>query len=111
MPGHKRSIPLGQKDENGIYVRVSPPVAPSAPLTNETPRTDVTIDELMARGLANIERLMRVISIDISGGTPERNTVMNLKDCMAMLQTLKEHESALLEDATDEQLEALVSKK
>lgn len=66
---------------------------------------DPSIDSMLKRGLENLDRLMRVITKDLSTGSPSRETVMNLKDAMSMLQTLKEREEEILEEMTDEELD------
>ncbi len=65
---------------------------------------------MMQRGLAAIDRLMRVITSDISTGTPSRETVMNLKDAMSMLESLKRREEELMANLSDEALTEVVAK-
>lgn len=77
----------------------------SAPSTD-----DLSIDSLLQEGLKSIYMLMRVIRDDIRTGNPERNTVMNLKDAMAMLHELREKEQDLLESLSDEELEKATQK-
>lgn len=86
------------KDANGVYIKESPePIPPVTP--------DLSIDSMLQRGLAAIDRLMRVITIDISSGNPSRETVMNLKDAMGMLESLKKRESEMLGQMSEEDLE------
>lgn len=66
--------------------------------------SDLSIDSMMQRGLAAIDRLMRCITMDISTGAPSRETVMNLKDCLSMLKDLKEREEGILESMSEEDL-------
>lgn len=70
---------------------------------------DSSIDDILKKGLYQIQCLMRVVSRDIQSGNPHRNTVMNLKDCMAMLMELKKHEQELLDNLSDEELEKLAN--
>lgn len=92
----------GPKDANGAYLKASPP-PPSA-------SGALSIDDMMQRGLAAIDRLMRVITSDISTGTPSRETVMNLKDAMSMLESLKRREEELMANLSDEALTEVVAK-
>ena len=78
--------------------------APSIP-------TDISIDDLMSRGLQAIYGTMRAIMADVATGAPSRETVMNLKDIMAMLHDLKKKEQELLDNLSDEQLAELLKKK
>jgi len=80
----------------------APPSAPQEPTDD-----DLSIDDLLRRGLKEIYKLMRVISREISTGSPDRNTVMNLRDTMAMLATLKDKEDSLLAEKSTEDLEKL----
>jgi hypothetical protein len=74
------------------------------------PRTEVTIDDLIIKGKSAIEALMRLIASEIRTGVVERDTVMNLKDCMAMLFELKKKEKEFFANATDEELEKYLNK-
>lgn len=66
---------------------------------------EITIDNLLKRGLQDLYGLMRAIRIDINTGAPSRETVQNLKDAMSMLHDLKKKEEAVLDEMTDEELE------
>lgn len=89
---------------------VDPSKIQEPPQATEPFSTDVSIDDLLGKGLAALDRLMKVIMMDISTGAPERDTVMNLKDVMAMLHELKKKEKELLENLSDEELESLIKK-
>jgi hypothetical protein len=60
---------------------------------------------MLLKGLTIIDRMMRIIMMDVSSGSPSRESVMNLKDCMNLLQTMKQNESEILDIMTTEQLE------
>jgi len=70
----------------------------------EVPITDLSIDDLLNRGIQDIYGIMRAIRVDIGTGMPSRNTVMNLKDCLTMLAELKSKEQDLLDNMTDDEL-------
>lgn len=91
------------KDASGAYVKESPGTSPTL-VTPDPPTAD--IDSMLQRGLAAIDRLMRVITMDISTGAPSRETVMNLKDAMGMLESLKKREAELLDTMSEEELQA-----
>lgn len=71
----------------------------------------VSIDLLMAKGLRALSTLMKSIELDMKMGSPARDTVMNLKDAMAMLRDLKKDERELLDSLSDEQLEQMLKDK
>ncbi len=91
----KRIIP-GVKDDSGAFVP-------------ET--TDLDIDALLNEGRALIAGILRVVKTNVKCGTPSRNDVMNLKDCMAMLEQLKAQEGDLLDDLTVEELQELLNER
>ena len=96
----------GVKDETGAYVKVSPDVLVKPdPVVDDG---DISIDSLLRRGLANIDRIMRATMEDASTGIPSRESVQNLKDCMTMLHTLKQEERELLESMSTEALQKIV---
>lgn len=96
-----RKIIGGIKDENGAY----------QPLPKkEVPSTDVSIDGLLNAGLQAIKQTMKSIHDELNLGSPSRETVMNLKDVMAMLRDLKKDEKDILADISDEQLEKMMKK-
>lgn len=90
------------KDETGAYVKVSPEPLPSL--------VDVSIDDLLGKGLLAVERVMKSILTEASSGNPSREAVMNLKDCMAILWELKKKERDFLDNLTDEELERMTKK-
>lgn len=97
----KRSIPVpGHKDESGAYVRLREP-------TDE----ELSIDEMLRTALVQIHKLLQVIAIDITSQANDRDTVQSLKDCVSMLNALKEKESDILESMTPEQIEAAANGK
>ncbi len=82
-----------------------PPTTPGVPLDKSK-----GIDDLLLEGLYQIQRLLWCVKKDIDTGSPERDTVQNLKDVMGMLHELKKKEAELIEDLTDEELERLANK-
>lgn len=106
MSDGKRIIP-GYKNVDGHYIKepvATVPLAPQA-LKEILTEGDVSIDDLFKKGLLAIHRLMSLINQEILIGMPERDTVANLKDCMAMLEALKKREQDLIEKMSDEELE------
>jgi hypothetical protein len=97
----KKIINPSIKDENGIYNKNVDP-------GSSTIVTDLSIDKLLQEGLINIYGIMRAIKADVGTGMPSRESVMNLKDIMAMLRDLKKDEKDLIEKLSDEELENLV---
>lgn len=89
----------GIKDQNGAYVKIAPPLD-----------TELSIDELLKQGLKQVHMLLQVLQAQISSGSPSRDTVMNLKDCMAMLHSLKEKETELLENLSLDDLKSKVQR-
>lgn len=96
------------KDENGQYVPSRP--APLQPATPKQIENDISIDDLLNLGLDAIRGTMRAIRADVGTGMPTRETVQNLRDIMGMLNDLKKKEQELLDNLSDEQLEALLKK-
>lgn len=68
------------------------------------------IDDLLLEGLYQIQRLLSCVKRDIDTGSPERDTVQTLRDCMSMLHELRKQEQALLGKLSDEELEKLKDK-
>src|SRR3954469_2964823 len=96
-----------QKDENGFYLK-APVTAKPEPTVKVS---DISIESLMQKGLLAIERTIAATLREITAGnpaTPSREAIMNLKDCMAMLESLKKREEELLNNLTDEELKKLV---
>lgn len=92
------------KDENGIFVKDKPKVSPPSPEANPA---DISIDSLIGIGLLGLDRLMKSILRHITAETYERDTVMNLKDVMTMLHSLKAIEKEQLAELSDEDLEKM----
>ncbi len=92
------------KNEDGAY-QASSSIIQEESVSDSTPSTDVSIDSMLLKGLTIIDRMMRIIMMDVSSGSPSRESVMNLKDCMNLLQTMKQNESEILDIMTTEQLE------
>jgi len=88
------------KDETGSYLKQEPVLD----------RPDISVDDLLLRGLNNIDRLMKLISQEIVSGNPSRNIVMSLKDCMTMLHEWKEKEQDILESLPDDKLQEIANK-
>lgn len=93
------------KDASGAYIK--PDQEAAVPIVVG----DISIDDLMKKGLLAIQRVMQACLIDASTGVPSRESVMNLKDIMAMLHELKKKEQELMDEMSEEELEALATKK
>lgn len=65
---------------------------------------DISIDELMGKGLMAIYGIMKSINNEVRSEKYKRNTVMNLKDVMAILKELKKEERDVLSKMTDEEI-------
>lgn len=65
---------------------------------------DISIDELMGKGLMAIYGIMKSINNEVRSEKYKRNTVMNLKDVMAILKELKKEELAILSKMNDEEI-------
>lgn len=74
------------------------------------PDIDISIDDLLKRGLVAIYGIMRASLLDAKRSNPHRHSVSNLRDCMNMLMDLKKMESTFLDNASDEELEKLLDK-
>lgn len=89
------------KDESGMYV-------PSAVIPKKAEPAkeveDISIDSLMHRAFRTIHGVIRAIEVDVGTGHPARETIMNLKDVMAMLKELKKEEKEFIDSLSDEQL-------
>lgn len=93
------------KDNNGIFVKDSPK-SPASPSPEANP-ADISIDSLIGIGLLGLDRLMKSILRHITAETYERDTVMNLKDVMTMLHSLKAIEKEQLAELSDDDLEKM----
>jgi FixJ family two-component response regulator len=65
---------------------------------------DISIDQLMGKGLMAIYGIMKSINNEVRSEKYKRNTVMNLKDVMAILKELKKEEREILSKMTDEEI-------
>lgn len=87
-----RRIPVppkgGHKDDSGAFTK-----------------RDLSIDGLLKVGLEAIYGIMHASLHDTSTGVPSRESVMNLKDAMAMLHELRKQEQAILEGMSEEDIE------
>lgn len=81
-----------------------PPSSPDESAVSSIP-PDTGIDDMLKRGLATIDRIMRSSMMEASTGEPSRESVMNLRDCMNMLTELREKEQEILGKMSDEELE------
>lgn len=81
-----------------------------APLSSES-ITDISIDKLISNGLLALQRSMGFILHSITIQGPTRESIQNLKDIMVMLHELKEKESELLKDLSEEELKKLLEAK
>jgi hypothetical protein len=100
-----KRIVEGIKDDKGAFIPIPKPQEKPV----EVP-FDGSIDNLIYRGLRAIYGLMRAIESDIATGSPDRDTVQNLKDAMAILKDLKKEERELLDSMSDEDLEKMLKK-
>jgi len=92
--GPVKSIPVpGKKDENNAYL---------------PEKIDLSIDSLLADGLRSIHGVMKGCLREATTSKPSRESVMNLKDCVAMLRDLKADEQELLETMSDADLKKAV---
>jgi len=97
-----RRIPgKGLKDENGFYTN------PTLVASKEP-----SVDALLRDGLTACQSIMDTILLSVRGGQiPERETVMNLKDLMGILQDMKKKQLDATKDASDEELEAELARR
>lgn len=70
---------------------------------------ELSIDEMLKTSLKQIHRLLEGIKGEIGTSKFNRNTVMNLRDCVAMLQDLREKEVEVLKSLSSEDLEKIVN--
>lgn len=81
-------------------------------VTEAAKDTDVSIDALMQKTLLGIDRALTCTLKDINqcamgAVTPSREAIMNLKDCLSMLVSLKEREKEILDGLPDDELERI----
>lgn len=107
----KHFIPGGVKDENGIYTpKSNTAVLFAPPPIEDNTAIDISIDALKQRGLLTIDRIMKAALIEASTGSPSRESVQNLKDCLTMLQSLEKDEKESLSRLSDDSLKAIADK-
>lgn len=97
----KRILVGSQKDAQGAYI---PSI--SGDVNIKPALTDLSIDQLLNKGLLAIQRVVEAALKDASTGCPQREHVMNLKDCMGMLHELKKKEQELLDEMDEDELKA-----
>lgn len=107
---NKRSIPGGIKDENGIYTPLPKISVSLVPPEEDEAAMDISIDALKQRGLVTIDRIMKAALVEASTGSPSRESVQNLKDCLTMLQALEKDEKDTLSKLSDDSLKAIAGK-
>lgn len=102
----KRTIvqPQSPKDGQGAYL----PLEPSPPRVQEEVDPNLSIDSLLQRSLLTINRMLKHITIQSTDGTWDRESVQNLKDLTMMLLEFKKKEAEILDQMSDDQLEAMV---
>lgn len=110
MSGERRIVG-GTKDENGIFTKTPAPakleeIPPPPPALDP----DLSMDSMLYRGLMTIDRIMLACAKEASTGAPSRESVMNLKDCIAMIHVLQEKEAEILDKMTNEQIEEFLRK-
>lgn len=86
-------------DEKGALV--------DAPLSSE-PMADISIDKLINNGLLALQKSMNFILHSVTAQGPTRESIQNLKDVMSMLHELKEKETELLKDLSEDELRKLL---
>ncbi len=91
----------------GMQVKSSPSGPDAAPILESA--RGASIDDLMKKGLYALDLIIKDILTQVSGHTYDRETVQNLKDAMTMLHELKKKEQELIDNLSDEQLEAMVN--
>jgi len=102
---------VSEKDENGIYKIVNAGQTILIDPTNQKIESDISIDNLLARGLDAINRAMKSLSRQITADTFDKDTIDMLKACMQMLHELKKKENEILEEMSDEDLKKLAKQK
>ncbi len=100
-------IPGMVRNEEGILQKApGETLVPS--LSIAQPSIDVSIDDLLKKGLLGIERAIKHLLESITAGNVDREVIGCLKDCMTMLHELKRKEKEILDSLTDEQLDKLL---
>lgn len=98
---NKRMIPgFSKTEEPGVLISIAKGVEPPP---------QVSLDYLVQDGLVAIRRIMDKILADTTRNIlPPRETVMTLKDCMAMVTELKRKQIEAFEGLTAEELKRVV---
>lgn len=104
----RKIIVPGIKDDTGAYVKE--PVKTEQVQAPESLITDISIDNLLQRGLRAIYGIMRALENDIGTGMPSRETVQNLKDINLMLWEFKKKEKEFLDNVSDAKLQEMLNK-
>lgn len=88
--------------------RRNDPVEMTPELTTKV--SELSIDDLLQKGLQEIRLVLLSINKETMSGVPSREAVMNLRDCMNMLQSLKAKEKEFIDSLSEEDLEKLQNK-
>jgi hypothetical protein len=102
-----KTIPGLTKDENGLATKEPRKALPSG---KRQTTSDVSIDDLMAKGLKILHSIMMIIEDEVASQQISRDSVMNLKDSMNMLRELKKEEKEFLDSLSEEELNKLAKK-
>lgn len=85
-------------------------IVKEAPKQEELPA--ISIDDSIKSILICVKRIVDKITENTSrGAIPDRNTVMTLKDCLAMLFEAKKKEDEIMSEMSESQLEQLINSK
>jgi len=94
--GQIKTVPGSPKDSSGAF-------------TIDTPTdAQLSIDGLLRKALVSIHRMIGILDQEIKDRKHDRNTIQNLKDCVSMLNDLKDKENDILESLTNEALTKIV---
>ena len=74
----------------------------------ESPR-GVSIDDLLFRGLYALDLMLKHLLHEVTTHAYTRDTILNLKDVMGMLQELKKKESELIDNMSEEDIKKLLN--
>jgi len=95
------------KDAQGAYLPISKEPEPvEVPVSVD----DVALDDIGRRIVTALNRATKTLLANITAGSVDRDTIGALKDCSMMLKDLKKEESDYLSNASEEQLEKLLTK-
>lgn len=103
----KKSIP-GYKDDNGIFSKAPTPPVPPVSLI-EVDESEVSLDDIARRIVSALNRATKHLLEQITAGDVSREVIGALKDCEAMHRELAKKEKEFLDNASDEQLQKMVS--